>query len=233
MKNDELQFDRKIHVLYSKTCEEEIKKKISLHYEPSQTEEVWTKVQLQYVNFLSDYRTDLGGKKNFHNGKGGTYDCIALISYYVVCKEVSSVKEIEEMEENLFLPSFKKLKFVDGNKLIYKKLLHKSFCIAQKKCSKWNDYEMILEPFSKEKPIHYIFKSCPVAEFAKKHNLLEIMPAMCNPDYKAMELIHAKLVRPVTIACGDICDYYICGDKDRYVDEHPEYIDELGFKRNK
>ena len=38
-------------------------------------------VQQQYVTFLRDWRTDLGGSKNFHNGKGGTYDCIALMSY--------------------------------------------------------------------------------------------------------------------------------------------------------
>ena len=29
------------------------------------------KVQRQYVEFLSDWRTDLGGRKNFHNGAGG------------------------------------------------------------------------------------------------------------------------------------------------------------------
>ncbi len=56
-------------------------------------------MQRQYAVFLSDWRTDLGGKKNFHNGVGGTYDCIAIMSYYVVCKAVSSFREIEEMEE--------------------------------------------------------------------------------------------------------------------------------------
>ena len=40
-------------------------------------ETVWEKVQRQYAVYLSDWRTDLGGKKNFHNGVGGTYDCIA------------------------------------------------------------------------------------------------------------------------------------------------------------
>ena len=52
---------------------------------------VWEKVQRQYADFLSDWRTDLGGKKNFHNGVGGTYDCIAIMSYYVVCKAVTFV----------------------------------------------------------------------------------------------------------------------------------------------
>ncbi len=44
------------------------------------------RVQKQYAGFLSDWRTDLGGSKNFHNGAGGTYDCIAIMSYYTVCR---------------------------------------------------------------------------------------------------------------------------------------------------
>ena len=32
-----------------------------------------------YADFLSDWRTDLGGKRNFHNGVVGTYDCIAIM----------------------------------------------------------------------------------------------------------------------------------------------------------
>lgn len=109
---------------------------------------MWTQVQLQYADFLKDWRTDLGGGKNFHNGAGGTYDCIALMAYYVVCKSVTSLEEIEEMN---------------------------------------------VAPYQKDKPIYYEFTKCPIAEFAQKHDLLEVMPALCNPDYTAMELIHARL----------------------------------------
>ena len=99
MKDKKLLFDRKCHVLYSKPCKKEIRAKIALHYPAAEREAVWEKVQRQYADFLSDWRTDLGGKKNFHNGVGGTYDCISIMSYYTVCKAVSSFREIEEMEE--------------------------------------------------------------------------------------------------------------------------------------
>lgn len=98
MNDDQLQFDRACHVIYSKPCKAEIREKIAHHYPESQREAVWERVQMQYVDFLSDWRTDLGGKKNFHNGPGGNYDCIALMAYYVVCKDVTSLQEIEEME---------------------------------------------------------------------------------------------------------------------------------------
>ena len=119
MKDSELQFDRTCHVLYSKACRHQILSKIALHYPTAQCEEIWTRVQRQFVDFLSDWRTDLGGKKNFHNGKGGTYDCIALMAYYVVCREATSLAEIEEMEGALFLPSFRKLRFVNCNKAVF------------------------------------------------------------------------------------------------------------------
>lgn len=55
---------------------------------------------------------------------------------------------------------------------------------------------------------------------------------MCNPDYAAMELLHARLVQTTTCAIGYKCDYSICGDRDDYLKGHPEYVDDAGFKRN-
>ena len=233
MDNAELKFDRTCHVLYSKECEKEIKAKIALHYAPEECERVWTDVQSKYVELLKDWRTDLGGEKNFHNGRGGTYDSIALMCYYAVCKEATDLKEIEEMEGNLFLPAFRKMKFVNCNKPLFKKLMYKAFKVSTKKCDKWKDYEMYLEPYKKGEPIRYGFTHCPVAEFALRNGLTEVMPALCNPDYTAMELIHAKLIRTTTCANGDMCDYVICGDEDEFIKSHPEYVDEAGYRRNK
>lgn len=157
MKDSELQFDRTCHVLYSKPCKRQIREKIALHYPEGEYETVWERVQQQYVTFLRDWRTDLGGSKNFHNGKGGTYDCIALMSYYVVC---------------------------------------------------------------------------PTAEFARQFGLLEVMPALCSPDYAAMELLRARLVRRTMCSNGCRCDYTICGDRDAWCQEYPEYRDEAGYRRN-
>lgn len=233
MKDTELQFDRKCHVLYSKPCKKQIKAGIALHYPEDKREAVWERVQRQYVEFLSDWQTDLGGSKNFHNGTGGTYDCIAIMSYYAVCRDVVSFREIEEIEENLIFPAFRKLsKFVDCNKPFFKKLMYRAFRNAEKQCAKWHDYEMHVAPYNKDKPIYYEFTACPVAEFAKQHDLLEVMPALCNPDYTAMELLHAKLVRKTTCANGCKCDYTICGDKEPYGWEHPEYRDEMGYRKN-
>lgn len=233
MKDNELKFNRSCHVLYSKPCKREILGKIALHYPDEEREAVWERVQRQYADYLSVWRTDLGGKKNFHNGTGGTYDCIAIMSYYAVCKAVASFREIEEMEENLILPSFRRLsKFVDCNKPFWRKLMYRAFVRAKAGCDKWHDYEMDVSPFDKNRPICYEFTACPAAEFAKRFGLTEIMPALCNVDYACMELLHAKLVRTTTCADGCECDYTICGDRDEYLKRHPEYRDAAGFRRN-
>lgn len=217
MKDGDVVFDRRYHVIYSKECKAEILNKIALHYPKEQVDEVFEAVQLQYSDYLKDYRTDLGGKANFHNGVAGTYDCIALFSYYKVCQDKTSLAEIEEMNNNLFLPAFRKLGFVDCNKEIYKRLLHFAFKMSAKKCAKWNDYDMKVYPYKKGEPVRYEFTSCPVAEFAKEHDLLDVLPALCNGDYAAMELLHAKLVRNMTCGTGNLCDYTIYGDKDENV----------------
>lgn len=239
MRDKDLGIDLSCHVLYTGACKKEIQKKIALHYAENERGEVWERVQLKYAEFLSDWRRDLGGKKNFHNGCGGNYDCVALMAYYVVCRGKTSLGEIEEMEENLFLPAFRKLGkladcgIIDISKPFFKKLLYKSFANAKKQCDKWGDFKMNLAPYDADKPIRYEFTECPTAEFAKKHNLCEVMPALCNPDYAGMELIHAKLVRTTTCANGCRCDYAICSENDDYVKNHPEYRDGEGYRRNK
>lgn len=109
---------------------------------------------------------------------------------------------------------------------------HVIYSEACKKCQKWNDYEMHVAPYKKDALIYYEFTQYPVAEFAKQNNLLEVMPAFCNPDYTAMKLIYARLIRTTTCANGSKCDYTVCGDKDDYCRQHPECKDEQGYRRN-
>lgn len=233
MKDSELIFDRKCHVLYSPKCKQEILEKIALHYPEEEVEAVFTAVQKQYAAYLEHFRTDLGGKANFHNGVAGTYDCIALFSYYTVCRDQTSFREIEEMNGNLFLPAFRKMKFVNCNRPLFRRMMHLAFLVSKKKCDRWNDYQMQVFPYQKGEPIRYVFTACPVAEFARENHLLEILPAFCNADYTAMELIHARLVRCTTCGNGAVCDYAICGDQDAYLEAHPEYTDAEGYRRNR
>ena len=90
--------------------------------------------------------------------------------------------------------------------------MYKAFVRAKSGCDKWHDYEMTVAPYENGKPIYYEFTSCPAAEFAIRHGLTDIMPALCNVDYASMELLHARLIRTTTCVNGCRCDYTICGD---------------------
>ncbi len=227
-----LDVDLNCHVIYSDVCKRIIQEKIALHY-PDNKEAIWEKVQQQYVNYLKKWRTDLGGKKNYHNAQGGTYDSIAMMCYWVVCKEKTDIKEVEEMMNALFLPSFKKISFVDINKEFWKKILYFSFKVAAKKCSKWPDYDMRVQPYKKGEPIRYEFKACPIAQFACEFGLQEIMPAMCNPDYAGLAYLSATLIRKGNCCSDDKCDYTITANEDELCQQHPQYVDEKGYIRNR
>jgi hypothetical protein len=81
-------------------------------------------------------------------------------------------------------------------------------------------YIMKVEPYDKTVGSRYTFKRCPIAEFAKEHGYLDIMPAFCNSDYPAMEMIHAHLIRRHACANAVICDYWIVGDRSEAAMKH-------------
>ncbi len=140
------------------------------------------------------------------------------------------------MVNSLAAPSFKLLRKlgVNINKPILKKLLYKPFLTAQHRCQKRNDYEMMVDPFTQDKTITYCFKKCPITDFAKQFHLEGLMPAMCNDDCLALAMIHAKLIRAKNYSTGDICDFTILEEKNLdYINQHPEYVDDNGFIRNK
>lgn len=231
------QIDLKKHVLYSPLMEKVIKKHLEEKYHGDDIEKMWEKVQLQYAVFLKDLPY-LGGKKNTHNGTGGTYDCIMLFAYYEALEHTPDINELYEMNCEVFLTGFKSLeKIANANKSFVRRVLHTAFSATAR--SKYNcdpkqptGYIMKVEPYDKKIGPKYIFERCPIAEFAKAHGYLDIMPAFCNSDYPAMEMIHGHLIRKHTCANSDICDYWIVGDVSEAAKEHPKKIDDKGYWYN-
>lgn len=232
MKVSDLNIDLKKHVLYSSEIEKIIRQKLSEKYNAEEADKVWDQVQLQYASFLKDL-PHLGGKKNTHNGTGGTYDCIMLFAYYEVLDPKPSIDELYEMNTAVLLPSFQKMAgIVNVNKPFFRRLLHLAFVITASKGFDPSGYIMKVEPYNKTEGVKYHFDRCPIAEFAKKHGYLDIMPAFCNADYPAMNVIHGALIRRHTCANSNICDYWITGDQSTIAKEHPLKTDDKGYWYN-
>ena len=228
-----IHIDLKKHILISGEMENVIKKHLSEKYSKDDVELFWKKITQQYAVFLKDL-PDFGGKKSRHNGPGGTYDCISLFAYYEVLNHEPSLEELYQMNCEVFLPAFKKMAgIVNANKSFLRRLLHLAFVMTAKTDEgRDGGYIMKVEPYNKEEGVRYRFERCPIAEFAKTHGYLNIMPAFCNSDYPAMEYINAALIRKHTCANSDICDYWIVGDESREAKEHPRKTDNDGYWYN-
>ena len=218
-------------IMSFKQTKEAILKLLRRHY-PGTWDEIFEKIQQKYVSYLKEYRKDLGGKKNFHNGVGGNYDCIFYFCMWELCKKEISFDEVEKNYEEMMLPTYRGMKLFNGNHGIVKRIMHLAFKSAQRRCDMFEDFKMHVDPYDRNKPLTYHFTSCPVAEFAREYGFTDILPALCNIDYSCMEMMHVKLIRKQTLGFSDCCDYMMVGDKDPLVKEHPQYRDEKGYIRN-
>ena len=220
------------HLPISREMEAIMKKHLSSKFSEEEAEEYWKKVLTQYEVFLKDL-PDLGGKKSRHNGPGGTYDCISLFAYYEALNHEPGMDELYEMNCEVFLPEFRKMAgIVNANKPFLRRILRLAFAMTAKTDEgREGGYIMKVEPYRKD-GVRYRFDRCPIAEFAKAHGYLDIMPAFCNSDYPAMEYINAALIRKHTCANSHVCDYWIVGDKSEEAKDHPKKTDDKGYWYN-
>lgn len=58
---------------------------------------------------------------------------------------------------------------------------------------------------------------CPLADFAKAHGYMDILPQLCAADVTAAA-VHARLIRHHTVAQGyETCDYWYVGERNTEV----------------
>lgn len=138
----------------------------------------------------------------------------------------------------LFIGNFEKIgKIINANRPLCMRILQFSFQSAAKKdqaheTERPDNYIMRVEPFDKRLGVRYRFEKCPIADFAKKHGYLHLMPALCNGDYPLFEAMHSGLIRRHTCANGDVCDYWIVGSESEFLKEHPRKTDKDGYWYN-
>ena len=193
------------------------------------------KVQDQYEEFLKDL-PELGGSKN--GQAQSVYDCIALFALYEILPVKPTLAIFEALVSQIFLPAYKRIRFANLNWRFLQRIAAKIFAFLSRKgkahARQWTgNYHMEAEPYDPKVGVKFHFTSCPIADFARAHGYVHLMPAMCNPDYPAMEAIHGELIRTKTCATDDCCDYWIVGSKSPHLKDHPVYKDSQGFLRNK
>lgn len=62
--------------------------------------------------------------------------------------------------------------------------------------------------------VGYYFTYCPINQFCRENDLLDVLPIMCDIDHKTCALAHGVLHREHTLAAGgEVCDYWMVGDR--------------------
>ena len=232
MKEQDLIFDRKKHILYSDQVKKVIQDRLRADYPADQADRLWEQTRKNFVAILEDL-PDMGGSKNMQSAS--VYDCAALFAYYQAVPEKPTLEVFGRMNEDLFVPAMARASYANLNRPLFMKA---AGCIwrhlAKVNLRRREDWpgNYIMEMREVPEGCKYVFLRCPIAEMAKRLGLTHLRPAMCNPDYPMLEQLGAGLIRTTTCAHGDCCDFWIVGSESPLLQQHLVKQSEEGYLYN-
>ncbi|MCR4692153.1 MAG: L-2-amino-thiazoline-4-carboxylic acid hydrolase [Lachnospiraceae bacterium] len=210
-----------------------VRKWLTDRYGKQQGEIIWSKTKEQYDAYLPEL-PDYGGKKNGH--AMAIYGGLLVFALYPSLPDQPPIEELKDFVQNLFMGPFVKLgRIFDLNRpfdiWLIDKVFRKSGNRDRKDALIYPEgFINVDEPYDgKNHVARYHFTKCPNAEFARKHDLLHVLPLMCNSDFFGIEMIHGTLIRCGTCGNSDICDYCVVGNKNPLAKKYEIVMDEGGF----
>mgnify|MGYP002625368337 CR=1 FL=1 len=194
-----------------------VRKYVTKHY-PDEADLLMSDTERYYRRFKAEC-PDLGGDDNM---LAGNLDMgLIVFAAYEASDHRMGKEAIEEMMDMRMEMLSKYGKILDANKRFMVKLMEASYRPYKKKLDKklaageWgNTWGMEINPDNHDEGFAFTLIGCPIAEFAKEHGYLDLMPSLCASDHALAKMMHAKLIRTHTVALGsDSCDYWYLGDK--------------------
>lgn len=211
----------------------EIEAWLNARYGEAEGKKRWEATGRQYGEYLKEL-PDYGGKKTSH--ALAIYGSIVIFSLYPLLPDHPPAEELQELVTSPFMSGFVKLgKIFDLNRSFDMWLIDKVFQGVGKRDRKLYAQHPVCfcnvsEPYDKKKrAARYHFTQCPNAEFAKKHDLMQVLPLFCNSDYWGMSQLHGTLLRRGTCGNSDRCDYCVVGSENSMAKEYEIIKDETGF----
>lgn len=211
----------------------EVRKWLDTRYGEIEGKKIWNATSDQYNKYLEEL-PDYGGKKSSH--ALAIYGSIIIFSLYPLLPDHPPVEELQEFVTGLFMSGFVKLgKIFNLNRNFDMWLIDKVFHkIGKKDQKQYATYPAsfcnISEDYDKKNhAARYNFSQCPNAEFAKKYDLMHVLPLFCNSDYWGISQIHGTLIRCGTCGNSHKCDYCVVGSENPMAKEYEIVKDEAGF----
>ena len=219
--------------LYPAAYNKAVRHWLKERYGAAQMETIWAAVQENYLRLLRD-APDYGGRKNGH--ASAIYGGLLIFSLYPALPDQPPIAELQDFVQQMFMGPFTKLgKIFNLNHSWVMRLIDKVFRRAAKRDAKDirrypDGFVNVSEPYD---PAHeaarYHFTQCPNADFAKKHQLLHVLPLLCNSDFYGIGEIHGQLIRCGTCGNSDCCDYLVVGSDNPIAKEYETVTDARGF----
>lgn len=202
---------------YWKMITPSVKKSLSKRYGKEYANNLILETHIIYKDLLKK-APDIGKENSM---SANMYECIIFFALYDAAKGKISKEEMKDIvNEILSMPILK----VVGIFLNLNKESHlKKFADKMKKNQKWLEehpeykeysWDFHFDESKNKEGFYYHFTKCPINTFARQEGYLDILPILCDVDFKTASLMHAKLYREFTLASGGkLCDYWFVGDK--------------------
>ena len=206
---------------------------LKARYGIEQAETIWKTMEETYLSYLEDL-PELGGKKNGH--ASAIYGGLLVFSLYPSLPDQPPIEDLENLVQTMFMGPFTTLGKVfnlnrSADMWLIDKVFHSVGRRDRKDAKQYPDgFIQVPEPYDRaHRAARYHFTQCPNAEFAKRHNLLHVLPLLCNSDFFGIGEIHGQLIRCGTCGNSDKCDYLVVGSENALAKEYETVKDEGGF----
>ena len=217
---------------YLKLFEPAMKKWLAEHYSPAEAKTRWEKTAALDEKWIRE-EGDLGGSKN--PMANNMLEAYAFFAFYEAVDRNFSKEDLQILIDAAMGKSLRTLSRFNMNKLLKRrwivKLIYRYLENYQKKAERFrgnawgNTWEIRLNPGGHDKGIAFVYDTCPLNDFARRHGYIDFLPNLCAIDHLTCSAAHGKLIRHKTLAAGDgECNYWILGDQE------PEAVRDVGSK---
>lgn len=195
------------------------KKPLARRYGKAYTKELIAKAKPIYRDLLAR-ADDVGAKSPM---AGSLYKALIFFALWRAAEGKMTADDLRGITNDILSsPAFKIYGlFMDLNKpsgvKMLSTMLHRSAdWLEEHPQYKDASWDFNFDETKHEQGFYYHFTHCPINDFARREGFLDILPIICDTDFKTAESFHGRLIREQTLACGGvICDYWYVGDKNQ------------------
>lgn len=236
---EHLDIDYRRHVEYLRSTKRILTARLEERFGKERGAELWEKTKHIYEGFVGEMPYTGGGRNLMAHA---LYDSIACFAYWEALPQ-DRKESVEEFTRTVALvcncdPAKKRNpEWLTANNTVLLKAVGGILRFAASLLNwmadrgKWNNaWRVQINPDRPPEGLQMVLVGCPIVDFAKKHGYMDLMPAMCNPDYEDMHEFGIHLIRPKTVGMGyGVCDYRFVGDRSEAAKRSPVRVDEKGF----